>query len=133
MSAAMPRRDLRIGTDRRPCGSPPVSDIDGRAVVWLGWSPIAGHGPKHLHRCIWCGHHGIQWITWGRVDPVPGATVLEPRPTRREPDRLVAVPAYPVLSLVAYQCPACHRIRMFHGLDPTAAELHLQLTLDLTN
>jgi hypothetical protein len=131
--SVMPSRGLRIGTDRRPCGSPPVSNIDGRAVVWLAWSPVAGRARKHLHRCTGCGHQGIQWITWGRVDPIPGATILEPHPTRSEPDRLIPVPAYPTLSLVAYQCQACHRTRMFQGLDPTAPELHQQLTLDLTN
>lgn len=89
---------------------PPVSELDGRPVHWVGWK-IAPR-PMHIEVvCARCGYDGQPWTAIGLVAPEPGATVTVLQQQRLPSGRTYLQPervhARPIRRLFAYRCPAC--------------------------
>ncbi len=123
MSGQRIQRDRRLWTAD---DAPPVLRIDGRSVVWSPWT----EAPCIRRRtaCQVRHNRGWNWVAWGRVNPAPGEQFTDVRPCARGV-REVAVPAWPIIRLVAYDCPACgHRTTIdlagggWRELAPAGAE-----------
>jgi hypothetical protein len=105
----------RVRAPRRPQGTPPATEVAGRAVQWGAWALTQVCSSRN--GCPRCRRPGrTHWAAYGRLDPLPGERwVVDGR----------RVPARPVLPVVAYWCPRCQRTRTIHLNETQAQQLAL--------
>lgn len=89
---------------------------DGRPVTWGPWretrTSLVFHTSPQDQACTACGLIGEPDIALGTVPPDPGETVDVPnirtlRSGRTYQSGMKAIPAWPVVCLVAFRCTGC--------------------------
>ncbi|MFD1145885.1 hypothetical protein [Saccharothrix hoggarensis] len=97
---------------------PQLIRYDNRRVRWYEWeiAPLVSHVDLTCE-VRKCRYDGQPWMTFGVVDPLPGETYPWPE-ERRLPSGRVYLrdrdqPAWAVIRLVAYRCPACKDLRVY--------------------